>query len=101
MLSNLPPGCSIRDIERQCECPPCEVCGGDPESDCICPICPVCEEYGRLECYEPDENGCHGMIMTTEQKERRTQMKEKRRLEDERDRLIDLEYEKALHEAGY
>lgn len=94
--SDLPPGCTNSDIERQCECGLCEVCGGSIESDCICPICPVCEEFGRMECYGADpEYGCHGMIMTNEQNEKRATMTEKRKLEDERDRLIDIEYEKA------
>lgn len=102
--ANLPTGCSLRDIERQCECGPCDVCGGDPEVNCVCPECPICGEIGRLECYgaKADQSvESHGMLLSKEQRERQMQMVEKRRLEDERDRLIDLEYEKALHDAGY
>lgn len=50
---NLPPGCSVRDIDHAYgQETPCNVCGGWPEVDCICPECPVCQAFGDPACYD-------------------------------------------------
>ena len=58
---SLPPGCSMRDIDRLSEESPCAVCGNTLD-DCICPECPVCTGVGDPKCYEQ-----HGMVRTPEQ----------------------------------
>jgi hypothetical protein len=57
-VSNLPPGCSIRDIEWAAGYPegPCEICGKSVD-DCTCPECPVCGSVGDPVCYEK-----HGLV---------------------------------------
>ncbi len=48
--SNLPPGCSMRDIERALggdADETCWVCGRDAY-DCICPECPECRSVGTV-----------------------------------------------------
>lgn len=54
---DLPPGCSMRDIDPPE--PPCECCG---KADCICPECLQCGESGNPKCYKH-----HGMRYTDEQ----------------------------------
>lgn len=51
---NLPPGCSVADIDRAAGIGvPCEVCGGDPDGDtCVCQECPVCQACGDPACYD-------------------------------------------------
>jgi hypothetical protein len=57
MASNLPPGCTVRDIERAFgEEGPCGVCGQSVD-DCICPECPVCDAQGDPFCYDH-----HGLV---------------------------------------
>lgn len=47
---NLPPGCSVKDIDDQCREEPCACCGQDPY-ECICPECPYCGKAGDPACY--------------------------------------------------
>jgi hypothetical protein len=42
---------------------PCEVCGLEVEDDCICQECPVCGAHGDPKCYRE-----HGLVRTEEQK---------------------------------
>jgi hypothetical protein len=50
---NLPPGCTVADIERAAGTEqPCDVCGQMADG-CICPECPVCHTHGDPQCYEP------------------------------------------------
>lgn len=65
---SLPPGCTHRMIEEQCEEGPCAVCAMDP-ADCLCPECHVCGEQGNPKCYESDKAGekRHGLLLTKEQ----------------------------------
>jgi hypothetical protein len=59
---NLPPGCSVRDIDNAFGGEaPCEVCGLWCD-DCICPECPDCGEQGNPHCYEG-----HGLVRTQAQ----------------------------------
>jgi hypothetical protein len=58
---DLPPGCTHRMIEAQCEEGPCDVCGKFPD-DCICPECPQCQEIGYIRCYRE-----HGLVITVDQ----------------------------------
>jgi hypothetical protein len=48
---NLPPGCSLRDVESLSCDSPCDVCGLMSD-DCICPECPVCQSIGDPKCYD-------------------------------------------------
>jgi hypothetical protein len=57
---DLPPGCSMSDIDPP-SCP-CPVCGRDSDGGCICPECPKCGDYGNVRCYEQ-----HGLVRTPEQ----------------------------------
>lgn len=59
-----PPGCSGPPDDR---CPPCDVCGRDPDSDCICPECDVCGVVGNPTCYKPADEGGHGMELSDAQ----------------------------------
>jgi hypothetical protein len=53
---SLPPG--VRTLPGEEPCPPCDVCGGDPEgwgedaNGCFCPECPICGATGDPQCYE-------------------------------------------------
>lgn len=48
---NLPPGCTVADIDRQAGVgATCDVCR-KPAEWCICPECIVCEENGNARCY--------------------------------------------------
>src|SRR6185295_16057808 len=67
MSANLPPGCTHAMIERHFACPPCDVCGLDPDSNCVCPPCHACDEIGDPACYEELSARHHGMKMTPEQ----------------------------------
>jgi len=63
MASNLPPGCSLGDIERAFGTEgPCDVCK-KATGDCICPECPLCQEQGNLTCYDE-----HGLKFSREQR---------------------------------
>ena len=55
---SLPPGCTHRMIEEQCEEGPCAVCAMDP-ADCICLECPECGAQGDPKCYEPRHSEKH------------------------------------------
>lgn len=49
---DLPPGCTMRQIEEQAgDHIPCAVCGRWPD-DCICPECPDCHSVGDPFCYD-------------------------------------------------
>jgi len=51
MSSNLPPGCSHRDIEIAAGANAhCEVCWKHVDA-CVCPECPDCQEVGNPKCY--------------------------------------------------
>jgi hypothetical protein len=62
-LSNLPPGCSNRDIENAFgEVVPCGICHKDPELEatkggCSCEECPECGAQGDLACYQGGKCG--------------------------------------------
>src|SRR4051812_899012 len=59
---SLPPGCSMRDIERaQGSEGPC-VCCGESEEKCICIECPTCSAIGDPKCYKE-----HGLTYTEAQ----------------------------------
>lgn len=47
---DLPPGCTMREIEAQCEERPCDMCGEYPD-ECVCPVCPSCHSQGDASCY--------------------------------------------------
>lgn len=56
---NLPPGCTVADIERAMGTDqPCAMCGQSAD-ECCCPECPECGAYGDPHCYE-----CHGLVRT-------------------------------------
>lgn len=60
---DLPPGCTMADIERAAGGDgPCEVCG-EHVDDCICPECPTCGVQGDPGCYE-----AHSLVRTTAQR---------------------------------
>jgi hypothetical protein len=42
-----PPGCS--SVPGDEPCPPCPLCGKDPEKDCACPECPECGDVGCVK----------------------------------------------------
>lgn len=54
-----PPGCNGTPYDEN---HPCDVCG-NIEDDCICPECPVCGDFGNSACYIE-----HGMKRSDEQK---------------------------------
>jgi hypothetical protein len=58
-MSNLPPGCTIRDIEEAAGGmgATCDVCGVYVDQ-CQCPECPVCGKVGDQWCYAD-----HGMVV--------------------------------------
>lgn len=59
---DLPPGCTMRDIENAFGAEePCATCGEFVDA-CICPACPVCGEVGDLGCY-----AVHGLQFTEAQ----------------------------------
>lgn len=63
---NLPPGCSVRDIENAMgHEEPCLCCGNMPD-DCICPEC-ICGDAGNPKCYEVTEVPAFGDAPGTEQ----------------------------------
>lgn len=59
---DLPPGCTMRDIENAFgEESPCLICGRFSD-DCLCPECPKCFNFGDPKCYKE-----HGLVITDEQ----------------------------------
>lgn len=63
---DLPPGCTMRDIDEQAGVGEiCEVCGYVVEK-CICAECPVCSENGNPNCYG-DTVHAHGLEKSKEQ----------------------------------
>lgn len=65
-LSNLPPGCTVGDIERHFAEGPCAVCG-KPADDCCCLECPKCGEQGNPRCYAVDGDERHGLRLSRDQ----------------------------------
>ena len=62
---DLPPGCSMRDIDRAVGAGEiCEVCGNKVEK-CICPECPECSDVGNPDCY--DVQSGHGLEKSKDQ----------------------------------
>ncbi len=78
---SLPPGCGTLPGEEPC--PPCAMCGRDPEGDdgCICVECPECGEVGAPDCYK-----AHGMVETDEQRAGRAALEETYRQQAEADK---------------
>ncbi len=89
MASNLPPGCSNRDIEHHFACPPCDVCGLDPEGGCVCLPCPVCDDVGDAVCYQELSVHNHGIRMTPDQ--HRLYEEKMQRLQEELRRDVELD----------
>lgn len=94
MAFNLPPGCRVSDIPGNGPCPPCDVCGGDPDKqkppgNCICPECPVCGDYGNPACYQD-----HGMVKTLEQEARRAEMEKRWALSSEAEAVSEAIFER-------
>lgn len=58
MNSNLPPGCTVGEIERHFSADaPCDICHRWPEQadstkECTCAECPKCWAFGDRACYE-------------------------------------------------
>lgn len=67
---NLPPGCSLADIDRAAGIGAlCDVCHGfveDDETPCTCPECPKCQSFGDPECYEGGKCGGIGTPRVTD-----------------------------------
>jgi len=54
---SLPPGCSMRDIDRAFgEDETCDVCCKHVD-ECICPECPHCQSHGDWRCYAESGGG--------------------------------------------
>ena len=96
---SLPPGCTQRMIDEQCEEGPCAVCGSSVE-DCVCPECPVCKSQGDAACYAPRPHGLqmssggHDLKLSREQAVSRQRVRAARamqRLQSEQDELARLE----------
>lgn len=87
---NLPPGCSVADIERAFGSEgPCDCCGRSVD-DCICPECPVCRSNGDPHCYP-----AHGIRYNAEQMSGQMAWI----AQDKQDRAIDEAYYLEIREA--
>jgi hypothetical protein len=91
---NLPPGCSLRDIENAMGGDDiCEICGLDPD-ECECPECGCCGRVGDLGCYGIRRPGVfladipgmgHGMRLDATQLRLRAEAEERNHIEDAAD----------------